>query len=298
MNEVTTAPSPRVARSPGVGRVAFLFGLTGRQRLSGAVLRRLLADLGVAPAAARSTLARMVRAGQLTSHREGRTTSYAMAGAFAAGFERVRGQDMTRPVPWPGHFHALLYSVPEQDRAFRDQFRRAATFAGYGVLQPGLLIALADRSDALAELVAAAPSAARIRTATLGMTTDQATAAAAAAWDLPGLAQTYRDHIDRLITAAAAGTTGPPSLRAYAEIYQPALSDTLKEPALDPVLLPPDWPGRRLRDAFTAFEAAHAPLVERYRDELFVRPDGEVGEGGGTGSGGELGLIPHPTVGP
>lgn len=271
MNEAITGPGRRVARSAGAGRVAFLFGLTGQEWLSGAVLRRLLADLGVAPDAARSTLARMVRAGQLSSDREGRTTAYALAGAFAAGFERVRGQEMARPVPWPGHFHALLYSVPEPDRAFRDQFRRAATFAGYGVLQPGLLIALTDRSDALTDLVTTAPSAARIRPATLGLTTDHAAAAAAVAWDLPGLAQTYRGHIDRLVTAAAAAA-GRPALRAYAEIYQPALIDTLDEPALDPVLLPPDWPGTRLREAFAAFEAAHAPLVERYRKGLFDPP--------------------------
>ena len=170
MSEVTTGSDAWVSRSPSVGRVAFLFGLTGQEQLSGAVLRRLLADLGVAPAAARATLARMARAGQLTSRREGRTTSYALSGAFAAGFERVRRQEMAQPIPWTGHFHALLYSVPEPKRAFRDQFRRAAIFAGYGLLQPGLLIALTDRSGAVAGVVAAAPPAAQIRTATLGMT--------------------------------------------------------------------------------------------------------------------------------
>ena len=270
MSEVTTGSDGWVSRSPSVGRVAFLFGLTGQEQLSGAVLRRLLADLGVAPAAARSTLARMARAGQLSSQREGRTTSYALTGAFAAGFERVRRQEMAQSIPWPGHFHALLYSVPESERAFRDQFRRAAIFAGYGLLQPGLLISLTDRSGTLAGVVAAAPPAAQIRMVTLGMTSGQAASAAATAWDLTRLARIYRGHLDRLIeaTQAAADTS---SLRAYAEVYQPALTDTLREPALDRALLPADWPGTQLRAAFEAFQSAHAPFVEHYLHDLFDR---------------------------
>ena len=121
----------------------------------------------------------MVRTGLLRSHREGRTTSYALAGPFLAAWERVRDQGMTRPVAWPGHFHAVLHAVPEEHRAFRDQLRRAAVQAGYGVLQPGVLISLTDRRHALAEVLTAAPPEARVRPATLGL--DRADAAEAAA---------------------------------------------------------------------------------------------------------------------
>src|SRR4051794_28161000 len=133
------------SRGRSVGLVAFLFGIAGAPTVAGPVLRRLLADLGMSADASRALLSRMVRQGQLASERDGRYTRYRLAGEFARAFERIRDQSQTRPVPWAGHFHAVLYSVPEAHRDFRDALRRAAIFAGYGILQPGVLIAVNDR---------------------------------------------------------------------------------------------------------------------------------------------------------
>lgn len=269
VSEINTDPG-HGSRGRAIGQVAFLFGLTRRERLSGAQLRRLLGDLGTSPDAARTLLARMVRSGLLTSHRDGRTTAYALAGSLAAGFARVRDQAMTRPTPWPGHFHALLHAVPEEHRAFRDALRRAALMAGYGLLQPGVLVALTDRRAVLAELLAAAPETSRVRAVTLGMSVTEAAEAAATAWDLPALATTFRAHIAALDAAPA--DLGGDGLRRYVEVFQPALSDTLREPALDPALLPPDWPGPELRRAFGRFQARHAGATGRYlRDVLDPR---------------------------
>lgn len=258
VNETNTN-QPRTTRGPGVGQVAFLFGLTGRSAFSGPALRGMLGELGHSPDAARTLLARMVRQGLLSSERQGRTTTYALAGPFLAGFERVRTQAMTEPLPWDGRLHAVLHHVPEEQRAFRDQLRRAAVLAGYGTLQPGVLISPTDRREALAPALAAAPTRVHVRLVTLGMTTADAAEAAAVAWDLPGLAATYRDHIARLDAEP-----GPHDLRTLTETYQPALTDTLREPALAPVLLPPDWPGPELRQAFGRFERRHAALLEPY----------------------------------
>jgi phenylacetic acid degradation operon negative regulatory protein len=262
----TNIGSDRGSRGRAIGQVAFLFGLTGRERLSGGQLRRMLGDLGTSPDAARTLLARMVRTGLLTSHREGRTTSYALAGSFQAGFARVRDQAMTRPTAWGGQFFALLYAVPEEHRAFRDALRRAALLSGYGLLQPGVLVALTDRRHVLAELLAGTPGTAQVRAATLGMSVTEAAEVAATAWNLPALARTFRDHIAALDAASAAPE--PTTLRAYVHVFQPALSDTLREPALDPALLPPDWPGPALRQAFDRFERRHAVMTERYLREV------------------------------
>ena len=260
VNESDTS-SDRPSRGRGVGQVAFLFGLAGRTVLPGTVLRRMLGDLGHSPDAARTLLARMVRAGQLSSRRQGRTTAYALAGAFLASWERVRDQGMTRPVPWPGHFHALLHAVPEEHRAFRDQLRRSAVLTGYGVLQPGVLVALTDRSHTLADVLAAAPPDARIRLTTLGMTRTDAADAAAVAWDLPGLANRFRAHAHRLDALVPDGTD---AFRTFVEVLQPALTDTLHEPALEPTLMPGDWPGPHLRAAVGRASSRHRPLVEDY----------------------------------
>ncbi|MGI3785934.1 MAG: hypothetical protein ACRYG2_34755, partial [Janthinobacterium lividum] len=229
--------SDHPSRGRGVGQVAFLFGLARRPELAGVALRRMLGDLGLSPDASRALVARMVRAGQLASHRRGRTTTYALAGTFLAGFERVRSQAMTEPVRWAGHFHTVLHAVPEEHRAFRDALRRTALLGGYGMLQPGVLIATTDRRQVLADLLAAVPPGARVRLGTLGLPVTEAADAASVAWDLPGLAETYRGHVARLDAGPA-----PHDLRTYVEAYQPALTDTLREPGLDPLLLPAGWP--------------------------------------------------------
>ena len=264
MSDTNTDQADRTSRSRGAGLVAFLFGLTGRPEAPGATLRRMLVEVGMSADASRSLLARMVRAGQLTSHRNGRTTTYALAGNFAAGWERVRDQAMTTPVPWPGHFHALLHAVPEEHRGFRDQLRRAAVLTGYGVLQPGVLIALTDRSHTLSDVLGQTPANARTRLATLGMSRAEAADAASVAWDLPGLAQSFRAHIARLDAFSPAA--GPGAFRGFVDVLQPALSETLREPALEPALLPDHWPGPALREAFARFADQHASLTAPYLD--------------------------------
>ena len=251
-----------------MGEVAFLFGLAGRTELAGSVLRRMLGDLGHTPGAVRTLLARMVRGGQLSSHRQGRTTAYALAGGFLAAWERVRDQAMTRPVPWPGHFHAVLHAVPEEHRAFRDQLRRAAVLSGYGVLQPGVLVALTDRSAVLADVLVAAPPDARVWVTTLGLSRADAAAAAVVAWDLPGLAERFRSHTRRLEALDPDGPDRSSALRAFVRTLQPALTDTLREPALDPALMPGDWPGPALRAAVGQVSARHQPLVADYLHDV------------------------------
>lgn len=251
-----TSPA-RVSRGRGPGEVAFLFGMAEVSVLPGAALRRLLGELDYSADAGRTLLARMVRAGQLSSRRQGRTTEYALTGQFLAAWERVRTQAMTRPVPWTGQFHTVLHSVPEEHRAFRDTLRRTAVLAGYGTLQPGVLISVTDRREVLAAVLGQAPAGARVRLGTLGLSVTEAADAASVAWDLPGLAATYTAHAGRL-----GARPGPRDLGTFVRTFQPVLTDTLREPALDPALMPHDWPGPELRRAFRRFSEQHGGLVE------------------------------------
>ena len=247
-----------------MGLVAFLFGVLQQPTVAGPVLRRLLGDLGVSDDAGRALLARMVRQGQLSSERDGRTTRYRLAGEFARAFERVRDRPRARSTTWSGEFHALLYHVPERHRDFRDAVRRAALFAGYGILQQGVLIALSDRRTALGSTLDNPPPGTRMWLTTMAMPADAAAEAASIAWDLPGLATLYREHIGRLGSHLSAATSGSQALRTYATVLQPALTDTLREPALPGRLLPADWPGPSLRQAVDTFNAAHFPAVADY----------------------------------
>jgi len=145
-----------------VGLVAFLFGVSGRTELPGGVLAEMLGEFGLSPAAVRQLLARMRAHGQLAGRRVGRRTLHRLVGPIAAQVDQVRAPQPAPP-SWDGSFHAVLHHVPERHRAFRDRLRRVAGLLGYGALQPGVLIAVADRAAdldaALGEVTAGAESA-------------------------------------------------------------------------------------------------------------------------------------------
>ncbi|MFG1923081.1 PaaX family transcriptional regulator C-terminal domain-containing protein [Cryptosporangium sp. NPDC048952] len=265
MNDVIT---DRTSRGRSVGLVPFLFGLAGSPTLPGVGLRRLLGDLGVSDDAARALLARLTRAGQLVSERHGRTVDYRLAGDLARGFERIRSSDQSGPVEWPGSFAAVMYQVPEEHRAFRDAMRRAAVLAGYGVLQPGVLISMSELGDRLDGVLAERPGSARVWPARLALSVEDAAEAASIAWDLPGLARSYRSHLTRLDATDAVPDDPGEALRAYAETVMPVLVETLREPRLPAPLMPADWPGTELRAAVGRFSGAVMPRVHPYVAEL------------------------------
>jgi DNA-binding transcriptional regulator PaaX len=270
VSDLITSSARWPSRGRSVGLVAFLFGLLKKETVAGPVLRRLLTDLGMSEDGSRALLSRMVRQGQLASERQGRSTRYRLAGAFAHAFERVRDQPQVRHTTWTGNFHALLYHVPEAHRDYRDALRRAAIFAGYGLLQQGVLIAPTDRRAELVATLRDRPPGTQIWLTELGMDLDQAARAASIAWSLPALAALYATHRDRLDSQRAERASGPEALRTFVDLLLPALTDTLREPTLPLELLPADWPGTSLRRAMDAFQATYGPVAEQYVADLLT----------------------------
>lgn len=278
LTNVNENVAPHVtSRIPGTpnhaGALAFLFGAARREELSGVALTRLMGTLGVGPSAVRTLLSRMRQAGDLTSTRRGRQVDYRLAGRFAAGFRRIQaGPERTTP-EWDGSFHTLLYHVPERRRAFRDALRRTAQLQGYGLLQQGVLIAIEDRSAHLAEVLDRCPRDARVQRARLTLAPPDAAHAAAIAWDLPGLAAAYRDHIDRL-RAAVAREDRPPAdgdtLARLAALTTAPMVDTLGDPGLPAALLPGDWPLPELLRAIGRVHEIYGPPAAAYVERVIA----------------------------
>ncbi len=251
-----------------MGLVALLFGVSGRATLPGPFLVGMLGEFGLTPAAARQQLHRMRGQGQLDGERVGRATHYRLAGTFAARSARLR-DDRGATVAWPGHFHALLHQVPERHRAYRDRLRRLAGFVGYAPMQPGVLIAVADRADELAEVLDDVPPGAAVHRARLGMDADDAARVAATAWELPTLAADLRAHLAALRALVDEPDDPPPtaaSVRRLAEHTNQVYVDLLRDPGLPPALRPPDWPGDDVRRALGALAARYLAPVRAHLD--------------------------------
>jgi phenylacetic acid degradation operon negative regulatory protein len=267
---VSVTPSTslvRPRRSQTVALVPFLFGVTGTDELAGVALTRLLGDLGVGAAAARQQLARMCREGQLSSSRRGRGVDYRLAGPFAATFRRLRSGAAMTPPPWEGHFHALMYQVPEAHRAYRDRLRRIAQLVGYGLMQQGVLIAPQDLSGHIAAVLAEAPRGCQIQQAAIGLPAADAARIARSAWDLDDVADSLRGHI-AVLSAASDVSTMPPAtaetLRRLAQLLNAAHVDLIRNPGLPIQLLPADWPAPELGELMSQVRGRYLPSARQY----------------------------------
>ncbi len=210
----------------------------------------------------------MRRDGQLASTRHGRTSHYRLAGTFEQAFRRVGAQAARTPGRWSGSYHALLYQVPERHRSFRDALRRTALLSGYGLLQPGVLIALTDRTASMADVLEKYPHDARLFVTTLGMDPADAARAASHAWGLGELSIVYQAHIHALEQAlkSSPGQPAPSAqaLRTFADLARLPMTDTLRDPGLPPELLPDHWPGARLRQVIGQVNARLGPAAAAY----------------------------------
>ena len=265
-----------VRRSRAVGLVPFLFGVAGTEQLAGVALVALLGELGIGVAAARGQLARMRRNGQLgTSQRgRGREVDYRLIGPFAATFRRLSSPPAPPP-PWEGHFHAVLHHVPEPHRAYRDRLRRLAQLIGYGVMQQGVLIAVADHHDDLAAVLAQAPPGCRIQRATIGLPVSDAAQVARSAWDLARVGNRLRDHIAALSAATETDETPTASaatLRRLAQLRNAPLIDLISDPGLPAELLPHNWPAHELVRHLDRIAEHYLPPAIQYVHAVLAGP--------------------------
>lgn len=105
-------------------------------------LLKILDLLGVSERAARSTLSRMKSNGWLSAIRDGRLSIYQLTpkgkNLLDEGRQRLFGP---RPSEWDGCWNLVTYSLPQELRPLRHQLRTRLSWLGYGMLEPGTMIA-------------------------------------------------------------------------------------------------------------------------------------------------------------
>ena len=266
---------PRTIGEPAKGAVIFAFGMVGpgRPAIPGPTLVAILGALGFAESTARSTILRMRRDGRLTSTRRGPVVHYELTAPSRALSDEVLRPVMGDRVAWDGAFHALLFSIPERGRTYRDALRRAAVLAGFGLLQPGVFVTVDERRWARIEpLLRSAPTGSRLTRGELRLSQADARAAASEAWPLGELARRYRTQIAQLERVVAECRAHPPTgalaLRRMWEAMALVFGPAVEDPALPAELLPADWPGDAMRRAVVDASMALVPAVQAYLGEL------------------------------
>lgn len=261
--------------TPRMGLVCFAFGVARvppGQPLAGRILIRLLADLGLSEAAARSLLLRMRREGLLTSERAGRQAKYRLAPVIDSAQERLHRQMLGHRPAWTGTFNGLLYEVPERRRDFRDRLRRTALLLGYATLRPGLLVATTDRWNELTSLLPPPPAGSQLLRTGVSLSAEDSRRVAAELWNLEGLAARYRDVIaatrDRTDGAEAHPRDSVASFSDFAAATIPILEVIADDPDLPAELLLPDWPGDQLAATCMRAFRVFGPMIQDYLAEL------------------------------
>jgi phenylacetic acid degradation operon negative regulatory protein len=237
----------------------------------------LMACFDVPESTVRVVVNRMRKEGWLSSRREGRETVFSLTAAAWELLDEGRDRIFNRARgPWDGHWHMVIYSVPETERALRERLRKKLAWLGFGSLSPAVWLSPHDRGD---QVLAAFSdeSAAKLdvfRSRSKGFDAD--CDIAARAWDLADLDRDYVDFLD----------VHRPRLRAY-RAGEPQVAEALvermkliyayrhfpfRDPDLPPELLPEGWHGRLAHDVFLEAHGLLRAPAEACVDALVETP--------------------------
>ena len=215
--------------------LSVMLGLHPARATSGE-LSRLTAGFGVKDTALRVTLSRMVGAGDLIRSADG----YQLSERLLA---RQRRQDNAmRPAVrvWRGAWLVPVITSVGTDPRTRATLRNILHGSRFAELREGVWM----RPDNL-DIDLPDDIQGRVR---MLQSYDEAPAALARQlWDLPGWADTARFLLDQMATASDV-------LEEFV-VAAATVRHLLTDPVLPDELLPADWPGSELRDAYAEYEA-------------------------------------------
>ncbi len=203
---------------------------------SAAELVRLTSDFDIKEQTLRVALTRMVSAGDLVRSADG----YRLADRLLA---RQRRQDAAidpKTRPWRGDWTTVVITTVGADARTRADLRNDLLQNRFGELREGLWLRPANLAGELPEEITAN---ARVLTSR----DEDPAGLAGVLWDLPAWSDTARQLLDEIASAADV----PGRFVAAAAIVRHLLSD----PVLPAELLPGDWPGEQLRQAYADFAA-------------------------------------------
>jgi phenylacetic acid degradation operon negative regulatory protein len=270
----------RAARSTAQLLAALMgdYWYAGEDFIPSAALVTLLGEFGVGEAAARATLSRLTRAGNLEGTRTGRTTAYRLAPSMmeeAKSLSRALTLVGAEPIGWDGRWTCVAFSVPESDRHLRRALRRRLRALGLGPLFDGLWITpsapLEGLDQALDELGIAEAVVLRV------VDVPRPGVDLLGAWDLERLRSGYErlvKDLERIEARVEAGEMGSAeALVVRTRLAARWITLAARDPGLPDALLPADWPVREARRRYIAVYDALGPLSELRVRQLVAMHD-------------------------
>jgi phenylacetic acid degradation operon negative regulatory protein len=243
----------------------------GEVRLRGLIA--LMACFDVPEPTVRVVVARLRKEGWLRSSRDGRETVYALTDAAWELLDEGRARIFERAVgPWDGQWHMVIYSVPETERALREQLRKKLSWLGFGPLSAAVWISPHDRAaqvrDAFADERAVRLDAFRSRSDGTAADRD----IAARSWDLGSLERDYAEFVrryeGRLAAYRAGEVRGQRALVERMYLIHDYRMFPFRDPDLPPELVPSGWPGRQAHEMFLEAHGLLRGPAEACVDEL------------------------------
>jgi phenylacetic acid degradation operon negative regulatory protein len=218
-------------------------------------LTALMSCFDVPEATVRVVVTRLRKEGWLESRRDGRETTYALTDAAWQLLDEGRARIFDRAAgPWDGQWHMVIYSVPETERALREQLRKKLAWLGFGPLSAAVWLSPHDRIEQVRSSFADQPT---VRLDTFharseGLDSDRDMARRS--WDLAELDRDYAALLaryrPRLASYRRGDLQGQDALVERMRLMHDYRLFPFRDPDLPPELLPAGWSGRAAHEVF------------------------------------------------
>lgn len=247
-------------------KVPYIMGITATEALPGPTLVELMVAAGGTESASKSVLHRMSVGDALELTRHGRVGQYRLIGQIA---DECRNLLLAKPLRpgWDGRFHAIVYNIPESDRANRIRLRTDAFAHGYAALRSGLLIGPTDQSHYFIDRF---PQQDILR-GWLDLTGEDQVKLVREAWELDALYPRYQqlaDHFDSVLALDLEATGGREAFRMLHDIIGATLELHMLSGSLPEELLPPDWPSEMVESRFCRLMEVLGPKATAFADQV------------------------------
>lgn len=241
-------------------------------------LTALLDCFDVGESTVRVVMARLRREGWFDTRRDGRETVYALNDRSWRLLDEGRTRIFERSrEPWNRQWYMVIYTVPESDRALREELRKELAWLGFGSLASSTWVSPHDRLTEVREHFAD-QSAVRLdllQCTSSGLSRDREMAARC--WDLDALNDDYaellRRYRPRMRAYRGGGVPARQALVERMELVHDYRMFPFRDPDLPEELLPAGWTGREAHELFLEAHDALKEPADRFFTEITSAAD-------------------------